>query len=138
MRGSIFFCAALALAGCSRGDATPQRSSAPAPSAPGITAPGQAASANVTLAVAPAAGGSLDAAAGKPFGAPCVGDAECAGAVCFHKRIKGPDAGKEHRGGNDPVEHDGYCSLRCSDDADCPVPPTKGRCGARGMCKRLD
>jgi hypothetical protein len=58
--------------------------------------------------------------------------------VCFHKRLKGPDAGKERRGSDDAVEHDGYCSIRCNDDADCPVPPTKGRCGARGMCKRPD
>ncbi len=75
---------------------------------------------------------------GKAFGAACVGDSECAEGVCFHKRIKAPDAGKERRGANEAVQHDGYCSLRCTDDADCPVPPTKGRCGARGMCKKPD
>jgi hypothetical protein len=67
-----------------------------------------------------------------------VSDAECADRVCFHKRIKGPNSGKESRSNDDPVEHDGYCSIRCSDDADCPVPLTRGRCGARGMCKRPD
>ncbi|HEY2516108.1 MAG TPA: hypothetical protein VGI39_34790, partial [Polyangiaceae bacterium] len=74
----------------------------------------------------------------KPFGAPCVADGECAGGVCFHKRIheKGADAGREQRGQDGPVEYDGYCSLRCNDDEGCPVPPTRGRCGARGMCKR--
>ena len=81
---------------------------------------------------APAAG--VDG--GKPFGAFCVVDGECAGGACFHKRLKGPDAGPERRASDDPVEHDGYCSLRCNDDADCPVPPSSGRCGARGLCKR--
>ena len=33
--------------------------------------------------------------AGKAFGEACVTDWECAGAVCFHKRLKGPDAGRE-------------------------------------------
>ena len=76
-------------------------------------------------------------AAGKAFGEPCTADPECAGAVCFHKRIKGPDSGAEKRdAGSEPLEHDGYCSMSCNDDADCPVPPTRGRCGARGMCKR--
>jgi hypothetical protein len=74
--------------------------------------------------------------AGKPFGAFCTDDAECSGGVCFHKRVKGPGAGRERRDSGEAVEHDGYCSLRCSDDADCPVPPTRGKCGARGMCKR--
>ncbi len=75
--------------------------------------------------------------AGKAFGEACVTDQECAGAVCFHKRLKGPDAGRETRdAGAEPVEHDGYCSMSCNTDADCPVPPTRGRCGARGMCKR--
>lgn len=89
-------------------------------------------------ALAPAASSVADASSAKAFGAGCVTDGECAGGVCFHKRLKGPDAGKERRGADDPVERDGYCSLRCNDDSDCPVPPTKGRCGARGMCKRLD
>ncbi len=108
----------LLLAGCSRAKATT------------LDAVAQAAS---------AAPGKPDAAPrGKAFGDPCVEDKECSGGVCFHKRLKTPDAGKERRGSDDAVEHDGYCSLRCNDDADCPVPPTKGRCGARGMCKRPD
>ena len=77
------------------------------------------------------------AASPRPFGAPCVVDAECAGAVCFHKRAKGEHAAREARdAGDEAVERDGYCSIRCSDDAECPVPPTRGKCGARGMCKR--
>jgi hypothetical protein len=114
----------LATAGCSRGTASPRESTATASGA-------------VSSPPAPEPTAS-DAGRLKPFGAPCVGDPECAGTVCFHKRIKGPDAGKERRGGDDAVEHDGYCSIRCSHDAECPVPPTKGRCGARGMCKRPD
>jgi hypothetical protein len=84
---------------------------------------------------APAA---IPEAGAKPFGAPCVADAECTGGVCFHKRLKSPDAGKESRdaGGSEAVEHDGYCSMSCNQDSDCPVPPTRGKCGARGMCKR--
>jgi hypothetical protein len=86
-------------------------------------------------------GGSPSAAAsgtpaGKAFGAYCVEDRECATAVCFHKRLKTGNQGPEHRGGDDAVEHDGYCSMSCNSDADCPSPPTNGRCGARGMCKR--
>ena len=74
----------------------------------------------------------------RAFGGACVEDAECAGGVCFHKRVHEPgrDAGHERRGENGPVERDGYCSMRCNDDVDCPVPLTRGRCGARGMCKR--
>jgi hypothetical protein len=73
----------------------------------------------------------------KVFGEPCVSDAECTGGVCFHKRLKGPGSGRETRdAGAEPVEHGGYCSMRCDQDTDCPVPPTRGRCGARGMCKR--
>ena len=80
---------------------------------------------------------------GKPFGAPCVADGECAAGACFHKHVHdlhgAAEAGHEHRvekGENDAVQADGYCSLRCSDDGDCPVPPTAGRCGGRGMCKQ--
>ncbi len=74
-----------------------------------------------------------------PFGAPCVADADCATGVCFHKRLKVPGIGRETRdGGDGPVEREGYCSIRCRDDGDCPVPPTKGKCGARGMCKRAE
>jgi hypothetical protein len=75
-------------------------------------------------------------AAPKAFGVECVEDSECQGGVCFHKRLKTAESSPERRGANDPVEHDGYCSIRCDDDSQCPVPPTKGRCGARGMCKR--
>ena len=78
-------------------------------------------------------------AAQKPFGEPCVSDSECAGAVCFHKRVKGEHAAREARdAGDEAIERDGYCSIRCRDDAECPVPPTRGKCGARGMCKRLE
>ncbi|HEX3342946.1 MAG TPA: hypothetical protein VHS09_00185 [Polyangiaceae bacterium] len=79
---------------------------------------------------------SSSAAGTKAFGAFCVEDGECAAAVCFHKRIKTAGSGPERRGGGDALEHDGYCSIRCSSDADCPTPPSNGRCGARGMCKR--
>ncbi len=111
--------ASAAAAGCSRSAA----------------APAESRTADAAVAVAPVASVRSEA---KAFGAACFEDAECAGAVCFHKRLKGPDAGKERRGMNDPVERDGYCSMRCDDDADCPVPLTRGRCGARGMCKRAD
>ena len=74
--------------------------------------------------------------AGKASGEACVTDPDCASDVCFHKRLKGADAGRETRDGGEPVEHDGYCSMSCNDDGDCPVPPTRGKCGARGMCKR--
>jgi hypothetical protein len=92
---------------------------------------------------APASGASASSPSGsssptglKAFGASCVEDGECKDAVCFHKRLKTGQSGPEHRGGNDAVEHDGYCSIRCDGDGQCPVPPTNGRCGARGMCKR--
>lgn len=74
----------------------------------------------------------------KAFGVACVDDSECQGGVCFHKRLKTARSSPERRGADDPVEHDGYCSIRCDDDSQCPVPLTKGRCGARGMCKRPD
>jgi hypothetical protein len=112
--------AALA-AGCSRSQAAPASA----------TSAGSAGSSPVAMAAASAA-----SAGAKTFGAACVEDAECAAAVCFHKRLKTGQSGPEHRGGNDPVERDGYCSMRCDDDSQCPVPPSSGRCGARGMCKR--
>jgi hypothetical protein len=115
------------VAGCSRGETTSREASATPKVAPAAASVATAGSAPV-----------IDGSATKPFGVACVEDAECAGAVCFHKRLKGPDAGKERRGSDEPVEREGYCSMRCDDDADCPVPPTKGRCGARGMCKRPD
>jgi hypothetical protein len=112
--------ASVAVVACSRGR-TPTAEPAAAAAEPLSSAPGADAS-----------------GAGKPFGSPCLGDVECSGGVCFHKRVKGPDAGHERRGADEAVEHDGYCSMRCDDDSQCPVPPTKGRCGARGMCKRPD
>jgi hypothetical protein len=85
-------------------------------------------------------GGGGGGGAGRPFGAPCVTDAECAAGACFHKHVHdshgAADGGHEHKIANEPVDADGYCSLRCSDDGDCPVPPTAGRCGGRGMCKK--
>jgi hypothetical protein len=122
-----------AVLACSKADPPPP------PSGAGVSAsPSAAALAPVGLGASSGAapGGDVGADGGKSFGAPCIGDAECSGGVCFHKRVKGPDAGRERRGSNEAVERDGYCSLRCNDDADCPVPPTKGKCGARGMCKR--
>ncbi len=123
MTRAVAVFALLGLVGCSRGQPGALESTAQA-AQPASAAP------------APSSGGRTDAGAGKPFGAACVEDSECAGTVCFHKRLKTADAGKERRGADDAVEHEGYCSIRCNEDADCPVPPTKGRCGARGMCKR--
>jgi hypothetical protein len=94
-------------------------------------APDDGAKASVATATAIASAGGARA-----FGAFCVEDGECSGAVCFHKRVKTAASGPERRGGGDAVEHDGYCSMRCETDADCPTPPSNGRCGARGMCKR--
>ena len=127
MSRAIALWVVLGLAGCSRGNAATLETSALA-----------SAAASASAKPAPVPSASIDASSGKPFGAPCFVDTECAAAVCFHKRIKGPDAGPERRGASEAVEHEGYCSIRCNDDADCPVPPTKGRCGARGMCKRPD
>ncbi len=73
----------------------------------------------------------------KPFGAACVTDGDCGDGVCFHQRAsRGHDAGRERRDGGDAEEPDGYCSMRCVTDPDCPTPLTRGKCGARGMCKR--
>jgi hypothetical protein len=116
----IVFSAALVLVACSRhtdGDAVVMRG-APSSPPPSVSATGAI------------AGGP------KPFGVPCVEDAECAGGVCFHKRIKGADAGPERRDVHpEAEEHDGFCSMHCDSDTDCPTPPTRGKCGARGMCK---
>jgi hypothetical protein len=79
---------------------------------------------------------TADAASPKEFGASCLVDDECPTHVCFHKRLKSPDAGKEQRGVDEPLEKEGYCSMKCASDAGCPSPPTNGKCGARGMCKR--
>jgi hypothetical protein len=113
----ILAAAVLSLAACSRSEAAPAASTT--------------ASSAATTATAVSSSAGL-----KAFGSSCVDDAECRDAVCFHKRLKTGQSGPEHRGGNDAVEHDGYCSIRCDDDAQCPVPPSSGRCGARGMCKR--
>jgi len=130
------FAVALLAAACSRDGASRDAPAASAaPSALAAAAPGVPA---VSAAPAPATSGARGDAGGKLFGAACVDDAECAGGVCFHKRIKAPDAGRERRGARDPEEHDGYCSLRCDTDADCPMPLTRGKCGARGMCKRAE
>jgi hypothetical protein len=76
-------------------------------------------------------------AVAKSFGSFCTTDGDCASGTCFHKRLKeGRDAGREVRGADEAVEESGYCSMKCNSDADCPSPPTSGRCGARGMCKR--
>jgi hypothetical protein len=109
---------ALVLLGCSRGHGA-------------AVDGGSASPVTSTAASSSQAGKSFGA-----FGAYCVEDRECASAVCFHKRLKTGSQGPEQRGANDPVEHDGYCSMSCNSDADCPAPPTNGRCGARGMCKR--
>jgi hypothetical protein len=92
----------------------------------------------VKTALAPASAAPAASASGKAFGAFCVEDGECAAAVCFHKRLKTAQSGPEGRGGVDALEHDGYCSMRCTGDTDCPTPPSNGRCGARGMCKRAE
>jgi hypothetical protein len=54
----------------------------------------------------------------KGFGASCDGDGECASGVC--------SKGKRN----------GFCSLKCDADADCPSPPTAGACNGRGFCKK--
>jgi hypothetical protein len=115
----------LALAGCSRSNAASRTDTESSP-----------------LAAADAAQrpSTPEAGTGKPFGASCTTDAECAARACFHKHVHdvhgAAEAGHEHQGANDAVQEDGYCSIRCSDDGDCPVPPTAGHCGGRGMCKR--
>ena len=45
-------------------------------------------------------------------------------------------AGGRRQAGSEALEHDGYCSMSCNQDSDCPMPPTRGKCGARGVCKR--
>ena len=47
------------------------------------------ATASVTVSASPSAGGA------KAFGAYCVEDGECSGAVCFHKRLKTAGSGPE-------------------------------------------
>jgi hypothetical protein len=58
--------------------------------------------------------------AGKPFGAVCTANAQCASDVCF---IGGMQS---------------FCSFRCTPATaakDCPVPPTSGVCNNQGYCK---
>jgi hypothetical protein len=116
MRAALAALALLVTAACSRDKPAPAEAVKPA--------------AVATPAVASSSG------AGGAFGAFCVDDGACASSVCFHKRLKTEASGPERRGGGDALEHDGYCSMRCDTDADCPSPPSSGRCGARGMCKR--
>jgi hypothetical protein len=115
----------LALAGCSRSNAASRTESSPLAAADAAQRPPTPAQ---------------DAGTGKPFGASCTSDEECAARACFHKHVHDvhgtAEAGHEHKGADDAVQADGYCSIRCSDDGDCPVPPTAGHCGGRGMCKR--
>jgi hypothetical protein len=128
LRGSSLAIVSLALfvgAACSRSSSPP---------APSITSPADSVH---PASIAPAASPAASAIAGT-FGAACVTDDDCGTHVCFHKRVKQPDAGRERRGDDGPVEHDGYCSMKCQRDEECPVPPTKGKCGARGMCKRAE
>jgi len=63
-----------------------------------------------------------------PFGGACTTANDCADGRCFHKHVAGSDAGA--------VEAQGYCTLPCESDGDCPAPPTRGKCGGRRMCKR--
>jgi hypothetical protein len=51
---------------------------------------------------------------GGPFGARCTNDSECTSGVCFSSFLGS------------------YCSMRCRSSADCPSPPTSGRCSLRG------
>jgi hypothetical protein len=109
---------------------------APAGCSRASTAPDVRPVASTTPATAPA---SASAATGGTFGAFCVDNSACASGVCFHKRVKGANPTPERRGAKDEVvEHDGYCSMHCNADSDCPTPPSSGRCGARGMCKRAE
>lgn len=54
----------------------------------------------------------------RAFGAACENDAECTSGVC--------SKGKRN----------GFCSLKCEADSDCPNPPTAGACNGRGFCKK--
>jgi hypothetical protein len=114
---------AVALAGCSRS----QSASPPENAEAGSATPG-----------------AQVAKAKQPFGGACVADGECASGACFHKHThdKGGQAaaqasgGHEHAGNDDSLQADGYCSIKCEEDSECPNPPTSGHCGGRGMCKR--
>jgi hypothetical protein len=54
----------------------------------------------------------------RAFGAACDNDKECASGVC--------SKGKRN----------GFCSMKCEADSDCPNPPTAGACNGRGFCKK--
>src|ERR1700690_906938 len=59
-------------------------------------------------------------AAGKPFGAACTMDGDCASGHCF---IGGMMS---------------FCTMPCTvatQATDCPNPPTSGTCNMRGFCK---
>jgi hypothetical protein len=61
---------------------------------------------------------SADSGAGGNFGDVCAKDADCKSKACF---IGGQ--------GN-------YCSILCTTNAQCPVPPTSGVCNPKGYCKK--
>jgi hypothetical protein len=59
-------------------------------------------------------------ASGKPFGAACAVDTDCATGHCF-------------MGGMGS-----FCTMPCTaatQATDCPVPPTSGTCNLKGYCK---
>jgi hypothetical protein len=72
----------------------------------------------IAIALATAASPAPADGKGKPFGAACEKDGDCASGAC--------NKGKRHA----------FCSLRCSADEQCPTPPTAGACNDRGFCKR--
>lgn len=53
---------------------------------------------------------------GRPYGEPCHADGECASRVCWPEKQ--------------------ICTLKCTADADCPAPPTAGKCNKKGFCKK--
>jgi hypothetical protein len=58
-------------------------------------------------------------ASGKPFGAACAMDSDCATGHCYH-------------GGTS------FCTMPCTaatQATDCPKPPTSGTCNLMGYCK---
>jgi hypothetical protein len=64
-------------------------------------------------------GGAGEAGAGiGAFGAVCTKDADCKSNACF---IGGQGS---------------YCSILCQTDAQCPVPPTAGKCNMKGYCMK--
>jgi hypothetical protein len=64
--------------------------------------------------------GIQDLAGGKPFGAACTMDGECATGHCFVGMMQS------------------FCTMPCTaatQATDCPNPPTSGTCNMRGFCK---